>query len=602
LKWWPAQNPVTESNFMLMRFRHILTSLMFLLASAGASSQIVYPPYLHCVSVDNNGDIRLDWGLPVNTCGPFSAYYVLRSNNLSGPYSIVATILNQLQTSYTDPVGNGGSTTYYYYLQSDHNCPGATVLHSDTLDNLDPAAPVINVVTVVADQAHISWQPSPSPETFGYIIYRVMAGSYVPIDTVFGQQVNSYTDLNSMPSQDTMSYTLAAIDSCINTGLINEAPQHTILLEDTVIRCAQSIILNWSRYDRWPSGVEEYQLLVSVNGAPPVLYQTYGSNIFRDTVTGFNDGDLVCMTIAARQKNGVFISTSNEICVTLNVVQKANDFYVRGVSVVAPNEVEVRYSVDPLADLKTISIERAVDTISFTPLATFTPPADLSVINSFIDTTALTSSNAYYYRLVTVDSCNAKDTSGMGRTILLQGYAFSNLSYYLSWNPSYLDYGKVISYRIYRNDGSGFNLLATLGADVLSYEEGNLPETSVPCYYVEAIDSMIFPNGVSDTIHSRSNEICLNQPSQIYMPNAFAPLGKNNSFIPMLNVDGVKTYSFIIFNRWGEQIFFSNNPSDGWDGKFKGVYVQQGAYAYVVDVTDEAGKRIQKKGTVMVIR
>ena len=566
-----------------------------------ASAQLIIPPYLHCVSVNNNGDIRLDWGVPGNACGPFQAYYIYRSNSINGPYSIVATILNQFQTSYVDPVGNGGNTTYFYYMESDFNCPGGTVLQSDTLDNLDPVTPIINYVTVSADQAVINWQPGTSPETFGYIIYRFLNGFNNPIDTVYGAGVTTYVDAASTPSLDTMSYTLAAIDSCINTGLINESPQHTILLEDTVIRCSQSIILNWSSYDRWQKGVEKYDLFISVNGAPPVLYQTYTVNTLRDTISGFNDGDELCMTIVAKEKNSAFLSTSNEVCVTLNVVQAANDLYVRGVSVVAANTVEVKYSVDPLADLKTFTIERSVDSISFTALATFSPP-DLSVVNVFLDTTAQTSQSSYYYRLITLDSCNVHDTSSLGRTMLLQGYAFSDLTYYISWNPSQMDYGKVINYEIYRDDGNGFNFLTSLNAATLNYEEGNLTETATPCYYVVAVDSMIFPNGVKDTIHSRSNEICLNQPSQIYMPNAFAPLGKNNVFTPILNVEGVKSFSFLIFNRWGEQIFFSENPSQGWDGKFKGVYVQQGAYAYVVDVIDDSGKHIQAKGTVMVIR
>jgi gliding motility-associated-like protein len=204
--------------------------------------------------------------------------------------------------------------------------------------------------------------------------------------------------------------------------------------------------------------------------------------------------------------------------------------------------------------------------------------------------------------LIAIDSCNIRDTSTIGRSVLLQGYAFSDLSYYLSWNASYFDYGNVLNYDIYRDDGTGFNLLSTLTSATFTYEEGNLAATAVPCYYIDAIDSMNFPNGTSDTIHSRSNVLCLNQPSQIYVANAFAPLGKNNVFSPILNVEGVKSFSFAIFNRWGEQIFSSDSPSDGWDGKYKGSYVQQGAYAYVVDVTDDKGKHLQAKGTVMVIR
>ena len=77
---------------------------------------------------------------------------------------------------------------------------------------------------------------------------------------------------------------------------------------------------------------------------------------------------------------------------------------------------------------------------------------------------------------------------------------------------------------------------------------------------------MKFPNGIRDTIHSRSNIVCLNEPSEIYMPNAFAPLGKNNSFKPILNLQGLmKSYSFSVYNRWGEQLFLSANSYEGWD-------------------------------------
>lgn len=587
---------------VLKHLWNLLCCFSLILFSLFSQAQVINAPYLHCVSVENNGDIQLDWGVPVNGCGPFNAYYIYRSQNSNGPYALVATILNQNQTSYVDPVGNGSTVTYYYYMESDFNCPGFTADQSDTLDNLDPVTPQINYVTVNGGLAEINWQPSTSPEAFGYIVYKVVGASYVALDTVYGKLNTDYIDLNSTPGTDTMSYTLATIDSCINTGLINEQPQHTVYLKDSVVRCNQSIILNWTPYQRWQKGVEEYDLYASVNGSLPSLLKTYAINISTDTVSGFNDGDLVCLTLVAKEKNSAFISTSNEICFTLNVVQPANDFYVRNVSVIAPGKIEVDWSVDPLADLLNISVQRAVDSISFTTLATFAPPANLAGINVYIDSTALTDQNSYYYRLIADDSCNIRDTSTVGQSVLLQGYAFSDLTYYIQWNASFLQYATVLNYDLYRNDGTGFFFLTTETPATLIYNEGPLATTTTPCYYIDAINAMSFPNGTVDTVHSLSNVLCLNQPSQIYMPNAFAPKGKNNIFAPILNVEGVKTFSFIVFDRWGEQIFSSENPTDGWDGKYNGVYVQQGAYAYVVDVTDSKGKHIQAKGTVMVVR
>ncbi len=70
-----------------------------------------------------------------------------------------------------------------------------------------------------------------------------------------------------------------------------------------------------------------------------------------------------------------------------------------------------------------------------------------------------------------------------------------------------------------------------------------------------------------------------------YIPNTFTPDGDlyNNSFMPIFT-SGFDPYNYNlqIYNRWGELIFESNNPSIGWDGSY-GIYgnqVQSGTYSY----------------------
>ena len=573
--------------------------LLCLLSGLQVKGQFIEAPDLNCVYVDTN-DNQLSWTLP-NPCGPFNAYYIFRSTNYLGPYTLIATITSSTQTTFEDNVGNANQQTYYYYMESDFNCPGSTVLQSDTIDNLDPVTPEINYVTVINGLAEINWEPSASPEAYAYIIY-LYTGAYVAIDTVYGKNNTTYTDLNSTPDIDSMSYTVATIDSCGNTGLINDFPQHTIFLRDTVLRCTQTINLNWYDYDNWSDGVEKYDLYGSINGAPSSVLESFSAGTFSHTLTGYNDGDSLCLTIVATENISGFISTSNQVCAKMNVVQPAKDFYIRNVNVLSDSEIAIDYSMDERADVTSITIERGLDTNSFAALATFAPPADLSVINVFIDTTAEPNENSYYYRLIATDSCASRDTASTGKSVLLEGYAFTNLSVYINWDESFFTYGTPLSYELYRDDGSGLNEINSFTPDAFTYQEEDIP-TSTPCYMIVAIDSVNFPNGLKDTIHSRSNILCLNQPSQIYMPNAFAPQGQNNEFKPVLNINGsIQSYSFLIFNRWGEQIFFSDNPTEGWDGKFKGSFVQQGAYAYLVQLVDEEGKNVESKGTVMVIR
>ena len=69
-----------------------------------------------------------------------------------------------------------------------------------------------------------------------------------------------------------------------------------------------------------------------------------------------------------------------------------------------------------------------------------------------------------------------------------------------------------------------------------------------------------------------------------YIPNAFTPDGNefNQTFQPVFT-SGFDPYNFnmTIFNRWGEVIFESNDPTVGWDGTGKtGSYVQSGTYTW----------------------
>ncbi len=52
-----------------------------------------------------------------------------------------------------------------------------------------------------------------------------------------------------------------------------------------------------------------------------------------------------------------------------------------------------------------------------------------------------------------------------------------------------------------------------------------------------------------------------------FVPNAFTPDldGLNELFYPVFDCD-VRDYEFSIFNRWGERIFFSQTPGEGWNG------------------------------------
>lgn len=92
----------------------------------------------------------------------------------------------------------------------------------------------------------------------------------------------------------------------------------------------------------------------------------------------------------------------------------------------------------------------------------------------------------------------------------------------------------------------------------------------------------------------------------LYIPNAFTPdeNGKNDVFQPMgVGIDE-DNYRMDIFDRWGENIFTSNNFRKGWDGSVKGSSkpAPQGVYIYKLQVVDTQGNKHPYVGHVTVIR
>lgn len=89
----------------------------------------------------------------------------------------------------------------------------------------------------------------------------------------------------------------------------------------------------------------------------------------------------------------------------------------------------------------------------------------------------------------------------------------------------------------------------------------------------------------------------------IYVPNAFTPNGDgiNDVFRP-LPVGITKLELFRIYNRWGEEVFRTNEYLRGWDGKVRGRTADAGTYVWIVQGTNTAGEMMEKRGTVTLIR
>ncbi|MBS1651451.1 MAG: gliding motility-associated C-terminal domain-containing protein [Bacteroidetes bacterium] len=88
------------------------------------------------------------------------------------------------------------------------------------------------------------------------------------------------------------------------------------------------------------------------------------------------------------------------------------------------------------------------------------------------------------------------------------------------------------------------------------------------------------------------------------IPTGFSPNGDgvNDVFMPLGSAEFVSNYDFRVFNRWGQQVFQTNNPLMGWDGNFSGQQSQTGVYAFVITYKNVYGQDKLAKGNVTLIR
>ncbi len=139
------------------------------------------------------------------------------------------------------------------------------------------------------------------------------------------------------------------------------------------------------------------------------------------------------------------------------------------------------------------------------------------------------------------------------------------------------------------------------GADFYQWTNG---QTSNHLEYMAQASHELYVTGTD--IHGCHSSDRVSIPVEdcvkFFIGSAFTPNGDglNDIFIPFGNLGGVTSYDFIIYNRWGQVVFQTDNPYKGWDGYFEGNRMT-GVFTYIINFTTMAGNISQKTGTVTII-
>ena len=108
---------------------------------------------------------------------------------------------------------------------------------------------------------------------------------------------------------------------------------------------------------------------------------------------------------------------------------------------------------------------------------------------------------------------------------------------------------------------------------------------------------------------SSSVELEYEDCRQVYFPNAFSPDfdGLNDYFFPQDNGDVSVVELLQVFDRWGNLVFeaiglSTNDPTSGWDGRFRGQKAPADVYVWQAEVEFRDGHRDRLSGDLHLLR
>ncbi len=138
------------------------------------------------------------------------------------------------------------------------------------------------------------------------------------------------------------------------------------------------------------------------------------------------------------------------------------------------------------------------------------------------------------------------------------------------------------------------------------------PQSYISCFdcpmpYFVPEEDMRYNLTVEDSLgcfrHNYYIDIIVREEYSLDVPKAFTPEGSAENQVVYVRGFGIKKLlEFRIFNRWGEEMFYTDDITKGWNGYYKGQLQNIDNYSFYVEAEMYDGSVRNKKGYIMLIR
>ncbi len=580
--------------------------------TVSASSDTVESIFL---SVANGGGVALLHWTPM--CTPnlptFNGwYYIYREYKYKWTLVDSTKLLN-----YSDTITYCNAVLNYKIVTNDASgCQSSSNWSGGTFqNNIPPVMPVMDSVSVgPTGNIEISWYPSPTKDVVGYYIYENINNAWIIIDSVYGINTTSFNLTGASPGTGSLSFRIAGFDSCHNVSA-EDNPQHTIYLQQTPDNCTQTNKLSWNKYVDAPPvtgggggyNLFEYEIYVSINGGAYTVLKINPADSVTYIQTGLSTKETLCyFVVAVDSVHHNITASSNIICYQVTTPPGPKFDYMRSATVINNStQNQVNWYVDTGAGIQEFIIKRSNEPGTKQVYVGSISAATHTVYYSFTDPSADPNTQSYTYVVYSEDSCSIiTDSTQIGQTIYLTASGDNSGTNTLNWN-AYGDWTNGVNkYNIFRNeDGGAFSLISSVSGSSTNYTDNVsaiITGQGIFGYYVQAMEQQPSTSPLADT--STSNIAYAYQDPRMYIPNAFDPKGVNKVFRPVTVFVDLQNYDFTIYDRWGQLLFETTDPTQGWDGTFHGPLVQEGVYIYHIQYTSGKGEYFNQRGWVMMLK
>lgn len=568
-----------------------------------------------------DGTALLTWAPdPFDPLQPTSDQYftIYRKNPNDFDFMIAGVTSASNPRSFRDTINVCNDLVKYrVQIQNQLTSPTNRCRNSSTIsqavfqNSITPYIPLLKSVSVhdTTDRIILSWAPSNSTDVDSYVIFHsaTPVTTWTPIDTVWGRLNTTWIDDINI-STAVNNYRISARDSCGLASAMTIDYQSNMILTHSVDVCHLNVTLTWTPYVSMTSGLNHYEVMLSINGDP---YNTVASNITATstsyTHSGLVSGNNYRFVVKAVSNGNTYLALSNKQVFDF-IVEETNDYvYVAGVSVKENKNIEVTINTSgDQVPFDFVTLYRAEDTPqNFVKINEI--PYQGSAVLTYMDYNLQVTKKTYYYRASLHSDCLPEPImSNTSNSILLLASGDAAHRNTLQWfnyddNVPLTPNPESFIHRKMETDGDFVEIVSNIvWASYNTYVDdvSELQHYGSDFKYKVGVNQTTNEYGYCPSIFS--NEVTLRQKPTIWIPNAFRPIGSQNKvFKPVTSFVSADTYKFVIYNRYGQTMFQTTNPNEGWEGRLSnGDFAPAGIYIYKIEFVDTSDELFTTNGTV----